>query len=79
MHIYWAIKETLKEELNSQNSSNRKSFELKNFSNVKSYFNLLNATDYFKKMMKDYTIDSKRNKKFSDIHSLSYRLDSLSA
>ena len=39
-------------------------------SNVKSYFNLLNATDYFKKMMKDYTIDSKRNKKFSDIHSL---------
>ena len=33
-------------------------------SNVKSYFNLLNTIDYFKKMMKDYTIDQKGIRNF---------------
>ena len=38
--------------------------------NKKSYFNLLNATDYFKKMMKRYTYHTQKTKKYLDIYTL---------
>jgi hypothetical protein len=36
----------------------------------KSYFNLLNATDYFKRMMRDYIYQTQKSRKYIDIYTL---------
>ena len=36
----------------------------------KSYFNLLNATDYFKRMMKDYIYQTQKSRRYIDIYTL---------
>ncbi len=49
--------------------------------NSKKYFDLINASEYFRKIMKDYTIKRNRNITYSDINSLlrDYRNEKLLA
>ena len=49
--------------------------------NSKKYFDLVNASEYFRKIMKDYTIKRNRNITYSDINSLlrDYRNEKLLA